>query len=524
MKIRTSLQVAIIVGACTVLAPIYGPGMRARAATPQDDLDKNVKTLASVFSILEDNYAEKVSSEKAIYQGAIPGMLRTLDPHSNFLDPAEYMDMQRKQRAQYCGIGMLISMDGLKVIAMEPFPGSPAWRADLRRGDVIAAVGGKDVTGKDSAAVADMLRGACGSQVRVSVAREGAPAPVTVAVTRGEIETSLVDAFWFKPGIAFLKVTSFEAQNVARDVEAALQKLGEANVKGLILDLRENRGGLVTEAVSLAGRFLRDGQVVVSHRGRAEKEQIFRANKANPAAQKYPIVVLVNGNSASASEIVSGALQDHDRALILGETTFGKGLVQAQFPLSDGALLLTIAHYYTPSGRLIQRDYSKGSFFDYYYARKPVQNADDVKATDTGRKMYGGGGITPDEKYDPEKSSMFQRRVFSSSVMYRFANTYFGAAKPTLAANWAPDADLLARFKEFLHTKNIPFTDAEFNRDKKWISEQLRDEFYLRAFDKKTADRAQFLDDPEVQKAVESLPKAESMHAEAQKVMAARRQ
>src|SRR4029077_20580769 len=243
-------------------------------------------------------------------------------------------------------------------------------KADLRRGDTIIAVDGKDVTKKDSAGVADMLRGQRGSPVRVTVMREGATEPVTVTVIRGEIETSLVDAFWLKPGIAFLKVTSFEAQNVARDVEAALQKLDESKIKGLILDLRENRGGLVTEAVSLSGRFLRNDQVVVSHRGRAEKEQVFRANKANPAAQKYPIVVLVNGNSASASEIVSGALQDHDRALILGETTFGKGLVQAQFPLDQGAaLLLTIAHYYTPSGRLIQRDYSNRSFFDYYYSR-----------------------------------------------------------------------------------------------------------------------------------------------------------
>ena len=151
MRIRTSVQVALIVGACTVLAPIYGPSIRARAATPQDDLDKSFKSLATVYSILEDNYADPISSEKAIYQGAIPGMLRTLDPHSNFLDPTEYSDMQRKQRAQYFGIGMLISMDGPKVIAMEPFPGSPAWRADLRRGDVIVAVDGKDVTKKDSA-------------------------------------------------------------------------------------------------------------------------------------------------------------------------------------------------------------------------------------------------------------------------------------------------------------------------------------------------------------------------------------
>jgi carboxyl-terminal processing protease len=527
MRIRTSVQVALIVGACTVLAPIYGPGIRARAATPQDDLDKSFKSIAGVLSILEQNSADPVSSEKAIYQGAIPGMLRTLDPHSNFLDPTEYQDMQRKQRAQYFGIGMLISMDGTKVIAMEPFPGSPAWRADLRRGDVIIAVDGKDVTKKDSAGVADMLRGQRGSPVRVTVTREGAAEPVTVTVIRGEIETSLVDAFWLKPGIAFLKVTSFEAQNVARDVEAALLKLDESKIQGLILDLRENRGGLVTEAVSLSGRFLRDSQVVVSHRGRAEKEQVFRA-KSNPLAQKYPIVVLVNGNSASASEIVSGALQDHDRALIMGENTFGKGLVQAQFPLSEGAaLLLTIAHYYTPSGRLIQRDYTKGSFFDYYYARKPTQNNDDVKSTDIGRKMYGGGGITPDEKFENPKPTLFERRIYNTSVIYRFANTYFGAAKPQLPQGWSPDNDLLARFKDYLQSRTapvIPFTDAEFNRDKKWLTEQIRDEFYLRAFDKKTSDRAQFVDDPEVQKAVESLPKAEAMHSEAQKVLAARRQ
>jgi carboxyl-terminal processing protease len=195
MKIRTSVQVALIVGACTVLAPLYGPSIRARAAAPQDDLDKSFKALASVYSLLEQNYADPISSEKAIYQGAIPGMLRTLDPHSNFLDPTEYADMQRKQRAQYFGIGMLISMDGAKVIAMEPFPGSPAWRADLRRGDVIVAVDGKDVTKKDSAGVADMLRGQRGTPVRVTVMREGATEPVTVTVIRGEIETSLVDAF-----------------------------------------------------------------------------------------------------------------------------------------------------------------------------------------------------------------------------------------------------------------------------------------------------------------------------------------
>jgi carboxyl-terminal processing protease len=436
--------------------------------------------------------------------------------------------MQRNQRAQYFGIGMLISMEGSRVVAMEPFVGSPAWRADLRRGDVIVAIDGKDVTHKTSQDVAEMLRGPKGTQVQVqvSVTREGATQPVTMTVTRGGIETSKVDAFWLRPGIAYLKVSSFEAQNVARDVEAALHDLDETKINGLVLDLRENRGGLVTEAVSLAGRFLHDGQVVVSHRGRAEKEQVFRA-KANPQAQRYPMVVLVNGNSASASEIVSGALQDHDRAIIMGETTFGKGLVQAQFPLSEGAaLLLTIAHYYTPSGRLIQRDYSHKSFFDYYYAKRETQNQDDVKETDTGRKMFGGGGITPDEKYVPEKLTIFERRLLplNSSVIFRFASQYFGPNKPTLPKNWMPDQDLMARFKDYLYSKNFPVTDAEFNRDKKFVTEQLRDEFYLRAFDKKTADRAQVMSDPELDKAVDALSKAQSLLAESQKTLARRQQ
>jgi carboxyl-terminal processing protease len=517
----------MIVGAFTVLAPVYGPQIAARAATPQDELEKEMKTLAGVYSILQQNAADPIGSEKAIYQGAIPGMLRTLDPHSNFLDPNEYQDMQRKQRAQYFGIGMLISMDGPgRVVAMEPFVGSPAWRADLRRGDLIVAIDGKDVRGKNSQDVADMLRGPKGTQVRVSVLRDGATEPVTVTVTRGGIETSLVDAFWVRPGIAYLKVTSFEAQNVSRDVENALRDLGENKINGLILDLRENRGGLVTEAVALAGRFLQDGQVVVSHRGRAEKEQVFRA-KANPDAQKYPMVVLVNGNSASASEIVSGALQDHDRALIMGETTFGKGLVQAQFPLSEGAaLLLTIAHYYTPSGRLIQRDYSHKSFFDYYYAKRDSQNQDDVKQTDTGRKMFGGGGITPDVKYDPEKLSLFERRILptNSGVIFRFASQYFGAKKPQLPKDWTPDQDVLARFKDYLFSNNFPVTDAEFNRDKKFVAEQLRDEFFFRAFDRKTSERVQTMDDPEVAKAVENLNSAQTLLAEAQRTLARRQQ
>jgi carboxyl-terminal processing protease len=535
MKIRNLVFASSVVAASVLLAPFYGPEIRARAAsaTPED-LGKDMKPVTDAFALVEKNFADPINSEKAFYGdngrgGAIPGMLHTLDPHSNFVDPLEYREMQRKQHAQYYGVGMQIAMDGPKVIVMEPFVGSPAYNAGMRRGDWISAVDGQDTKGKDSAQVADMLRGEKGTDVRVSVTREGSTEPYTATITRGSIDTSVVDAFWVKPGIAFLHVTSFEAQNVGRDTETFMKKMGEQNVNGLILDLRGNLGGLVTEAVTLAGRFLRTGQIVVSHRGRAEQEQVFRA-KAVAAAQKYPIVVLVNGGSASASEIVSGALQDHDRGWIMGETTFGKGLVQAQFPLSEGAaLLLTIAHYYTPSGRLIQRDYAHQSFWEYYAHRNETpQDQQDVKATDTGRKVFGGGGITPDEKYATAKLSIFQRRMGPQEGVnwfYRFANSYFKTDKPVLPVGWQADEPTVERFKTFLkaQTPAVPFTDDEFAASHDWIAKRIRYEFYYRAFDKSTADRATWQDDPEVAKAIDSMPKAQSLLTQAEKVYAMRK-
>jgi len=525
MKIRNTAFATILVAASVLLAPVYGPVIRARAASNGDDIEKDMRSVAAAFALVEKNFADPVTSEKAFYEGAIPGMLHTLDPHSSFVDPKEYREMQRRQHAQYYGVGMQISMDGPNTVVIEPFPHSPAWSADLRRGDVIAFVDGNETLGTTSDKVADMLRGPKGTQVKVSVKREGATEPITATITRGEIETSVVDAFWVKPGIAYLGVTTFEAQNVSRDTEALLRKMGEQNVNGLILDLRNNLGGLVNEAVSLAGRFLRDNETVVSHHGRAEQEQVFRAH-AQPLAQKYPVVVLVNGQSASASEIVSGALQDHDRAWIMGDTTFGKGLVQAQFPLQEGAaLLLTIAHYYTPSGRLIQRDYSHKSFFEYYYSRKETNpETQDVKATDSGRKVFGGGGITPDEKYPSPKYTIFQRRLGPvpgyADAFYRFASSYFGTKKPELPAGWQPNDEVVEKFRGFLTAQKVTFTDAEFDAQKDWVRDRIRWEFYYRAFDKNTAYRAMWAGDPEVLKAIESLPKAQTLLNQSARVYA----
>ena len=395
MRSWSARACVLTIAACAVLGGLYGPAVRAGGADTENQLSDGVRKFAQLFAAVEDNFAVRPDADRTIYEGAIPGMLRTLDPHSNFLDPAEYRLMQQNQRGQYYGVGMEVTMDGPKVIVMQPFPGSPAQQAGLRRGDVIAGVDDKDTKGMDSAAVADLLKGPRGTRVKVTVRREGAAEPVSMMVTRGEISPSTVDAFRLKSNVAYLRIGTFEAQSVARDVEEGLRKLGEKEIAGLLIDLRGNRGGLVTEAVSVAGRFLQPGQTVVSHHGRSEKEQVFRA-KAGSTAPQYPIVVLVDRGSASAAEIVAGALQDHDRAWVLGESTFGKGLVQAQFPLSEGAaLLLTIARYYTPSGRLIQRDYAHRSFFDYYYGGGETKDLQDVKMTDSGRTVSEAAASRP---------------------------------------------------------------------------------------------------------------------------------
>jgi len=524
-KTRAAVFVPLVIVLGGLGAGLWAPGA-AQTESPHaaTDLRSSVKAFASAYALIEDNFADSVAPEKAIYQGAIPGMLRTLDPHSNFLDPEEYRQLQQSQRGQYYGVGMEVMMDGPHVAVVQAFPDSPAARAGLRRGDVIVAVDDRNVEGEDSAAVADRLKGPRGTLVKVGVRRSDQT--LSYMVTRGEISPSVVDAFWVRPGIAYVSIRTFETQSAGRDMEEDLRRLGEDNINGLILDLRENRGGLLNEAVTVAGYFLRKDQIVVSHRGRSEAEQVFRAKTGNHGRQ-YPMVVLVDRNTASASEIVAGALQDHDRAWVMGESTFGKGLVQAQFPLSeDAALLLTIARYYTPSGRLIQRDYAHRSFFDYYYHNREedAQNSSDVKMTDSGRTVYGGGGITPDEKFPTQFMNAFERRVQfpQPGEFYHFGSEYFGAATPHLPAGWSPDGALVERFRDYLRKAGVAFTDAEFNENRAWVEERLKQELYTRAFDKLSADRLLPSNDPEVRQAVESLPRAHALLDQVKRAMARR--
>jgi carboxyl-terminal processing protease len=506
--------------AVSVLAALGFAWVPASAA--DDTVDRSVKAFTSIFDVVERNFAEPVNAGTALYKGAIPGMLRTLDPHSNFLDTKEYADQRERQRAQYYGVGINVVERGGNTQVLWPFEGSPAYRAGLRPGDVIAAINGARAYGMNSAQVADLLRGPRGTKVEVTVARGGTT--VTLTMNRDAIARSCVpQAFWLKPGIAYVGVSEFSCETTSRDFEEKLKQLGEDKIEGLVLDLRNNPGGLVTDGVDVAGHFLRKNDLV-SDRGRAQPNQNFLA-KGSPFGMRYPIVMLVNKSSASAAEIVTGALQDHDRAWILGENTFGKGLVQQPYPLGDKtALLLTIAHYYTPSGRLIQRDYSKVSFLDYrLQTNSGGRNPDDVKMTDSGRTVYGGGGISPDEKYETPKLNLMQRTLAGSFTFFDFAVQNFAQrSNARLPGGWEPDEDLVNQFHDFMSMHGPAFTEADFRANRSWIREQLKREFYITGFSYEQSQRVTIEQDPEVARAVESMPKAISLFQTAQKLIVQR--
>jgi carboxyl-terminal processing protease len=338
---------------------MFGPSITgASAASSEDDIRQSLKAFTKVYDVVEENFADKVSADKAIYKGAIPGMARTLDPHTSFFDPKDFQLLREDQKGHYYGVGMTVAPRNGKTIVIAPFPGSPAYKAGIRPGDAILEVNDKRTDNLSTTEVADLLKGPRGTPVQILIAREGAEKPVVYNLVRDEIpRKSVEDAFWLKPGIMYLDIQSFN-ENTSKEVEENFRRLGEQNVKGLILDLRENPGGLLNEGVAVSDRFLQKGQTIVSHRGRSSPEKPYTARHGN-GGYDYPIVVLVNRYSASAAEIVAGALQDHDRGWVLGDTTFGKGLVQTVYPLTENTgLALTTAHFYTPSGRLIQRDYS----------------------------------------------------------------------------------------------------------------------------------------------------------------------
>src|ERR1700736_6819967 len=463
----------LVLGASALLGGLYGPSVRATAAGA-DDLQESVKSFTRVLAVVERNYADPVDVDKAIYDGAIPGMLHVLDPHSNFFDPQQYALFREEQEGKYYGVGMVVAQRENQTIVQAPFMGSPAFKAGIRPGDIIAKVDGKSCEGLTTTQVADMLKGAKGTTVHITLAREGWEKPFEVTVVRDEIPRPGVEYFTMvKRGIGYVRVSTFN-ETTDSDLADALKQLDVSKLDGLIIDLRNNGGGLLNQAVGMADMFLDKNQIVVSHRGRSSPERRYYAVRGNQGIE-VPLIVLVNGQSASASEIVSGAIQDHDRGLIVGETSFGKGLVQTQLPLSeDTALLLTTARYYTPSGRLIQRDYKNVSLYDYHYnPQRPKQP--EVKLTDSGRQVFGQGGITPDDFVAAPKQDDFQLSLYRRGVFYAtpqgvgdFTRFYL-SAKPEITKDFVVNDEVVNEFRKYLDKQHIKYTEPQIQENLTWL-------------------------------------------------------
>lgn len=510
-----------------VLGGIYGPNVRATTASA-DDYQTAVRDFTRVLDVVQANYAEPVDVDKAVYQGAIPGMLRVLDPHSNFFDARQFALLREDQRGKYYGVGMVVAPHENHTVVMSPYVGAPAYNAGIRPGDVIIKVDDKPTDGLTTSDVADMLKGAKGTVVKITVTREGYADPLVFTVTRDEIPRHSVDiAFLLRPGVGYIRLSGFN-ETTGREIADALKELSAASLDGLILDMRTNPGGLLNEAVEVGDMFLDKNQLIVSHHGRASTERRYYALRGNQGV-KVPLVIVVNGNSASATEIVSGAVQDHDRGLIVGETTFGKGLVQTVTALSENTgLALTTARYYTPSGRLIQRDYKSVSLYEYHYERKVPQHPTEVKLTDSGRQVTGGGGITPDIVVPAPKLTKFQESLLRADVFYPYEQgvggftKYYLGTRPTITKNFEPDDNVMRDLRNYLSKHNVRYTEPDMADNLDWIKRKIKQEVFLSTFGQQEGFKVLLEADPQIQAAVDAIPQARALYENARKIVAQR--
>jgi carboxyl-terminal processing protease len=516
-RARSIALVVLTIAGAAILGGVYGRG----AAADEQRIDDQFRAFTSALSVIESRYVDKVESDRLVY-GAISGMLQTLDPHSSFMDPKSYAQLRERQEGRYYGLGITIQVVDGDITVVSLFEGSPAYRKGIRRGDVIAEIEGDNAKGWTSDQAIRKLRGPKGTSVRIALRRVGYDQLIPLDVPRDEINIpSIPAAFMVDAQTGYVRLQDF-AENTDRDLSRALQALSEQGMQRLLLDLRGNPGGPLDQAIRVSNRFLPRGELIVYTRGRVPNADAdYRAQEESDYTH-LPIVVLVNRNSASASEIVSGALQDNDRGLIVGETTFGKALVQSVYRVTEGAgLALTTARYYTPSGRLIQRPWD-GTFDEYLTYALREQKIDrphdpkDLKYTFAGRKVYGGGGIEPDrhvegpiEGFNPGRfaRSIYARQMFGSYAQ-RFSvegDTRLGGAgkdRRTVSAGFEVDDAMLEDFKKHVVASGLKMDDAAFAADLPFIKSMIRYEIDVSLFGVATARKHLIVTDPQAQTAL----------------------
>lgn len=547
---------ASVILAASLIGGMRNSSRRARpasspqpASAPASTADNIENDYSAAVTTVSDNYAGEIDYEKAT-QAAIQGMLFTLDPHSAFFPYSEFKKLKEDQDSTFYGIGVTILQHRDGVYVQSTVEGTPAARAGLRYGDRIVEVDGKDARDWTSEQVSKNVRGVRGEPVQIKVERVGAEAGLYFKIVRDSVPLpSIRNEFMIRPGTGYIGLTGGFNRTTDKELRLSLANLRSQGMHQLILDLRNNPGGLLDQAVDVSGEFLSRDQVVVSVKGRSEYSQpiVYKSKGSDP--EDMPIVVLINRNTASASEIVAGAIQDHGRGLVVGEPSFGKGLVQKVFQLPyNTGLTLTTARYYTPYGRSLQRDYSNGSLYDYYVrhdpdeapqqhsSSQPTQPANSATPpartptgpavrTAAGRIFYGGGGITPDINVKPlpgtpsrtriaEAAFYFTREMAAGIVpgleSYRVEKNEFG--RSPRATDFPINDRVLEAFRNFV--KKDPTTrlqPAEIDAEIDFVKLRLREEIVTAAFSSDAGSRVLLESDPQTLRALEALPDAKRL-------------
>ena len=465
----------------------------------QDDLAAQMKSLIQAYAVMEQNAADPISSEQAFFQGAIPGLLRKLDPHSVFFDNDQFEQLRKMEASTQKGFGSVVSILPGRVIVLQTLPGTPSAKSGLSPGDEILAINGYEISQFDIEQITQLLTQSRQQQAILHVRRPGAGRVLQFTLIPEEMQSPSVDrAFFIGAGIGYVRVSSFD-ENTGRDIKTAIEKLGGDRLVGLVLDLRNNPGGLLTAALDTASLFLPPGTKIVTVRGRHVDE---RSETVAPDTKPYgfKLAILLNGKTASASEIVAGALQDHDRGTILGEPSYGKGLVQSVFPLSAGAgLALTTALYYTPSGRSIQKPLDAARFA--LAATTAHRNSVSEFRTDKGRKVTGGGGIQPDIAVSHAGMTRLRMVLDASGTFTNFATDFLRNNKVTVDFEVTPQ--VLSAFQVFASERSIQPKLADWAAEREFISNRLKTEIFNQAFGVEKGDEVEAQRDPVIQKALE---------------------
>ena len=532
------------VAAALILA---GVTLGGAVVSTQERANERVRIYTAALAAVEANYVEPITelcstpdvcgSESLIY-ASIDGMLRTLDPHSSFFSQREFESMRERQGGRYFGIGISIVRNPATgdITVTSLFEGSPAYRAGIRRGDIIAGVGAEDADDWQTQDVVDRVKGPKGTTVDLRIRRPSLDTVIPLTVERDEIRIpSVRTAFMISPGTGYVRLQDF-SETTNDELGEALTRLGAEGMERLVLDLRENPGGPLDQAIAVSNRFLHRGEVIVSTRGRVRNaDEVYKATRQGDYID-LPLVVLVNRQSASASEIVTGAVQDHDRGVVVGETTFGKALVQSVYPIANGAgLALTTGRYYTPSGRMIQRPWD-GSFDDYMLYVQRDQEAptehdpDDMKLTDGQRKVYSGGGIEPDhfvpgpvEGFSPTR---FSRGLLGRQAFVSFAERFTregdtrpgarSAATHSVTPGWVVTDAIVEEFRKFLIDDGVTIDDEAFATDLTFIKAMIHYEVDIDLFGVEEARRSISASDPQLQAALGYFDEARRMLEQAE--------